>query len=189
MFPHFCLCLLSFLMFISLLLIHILLHARITMLFLYLMATAAFYGRLTERQKEKGVFKSNNARRKGFSCCFASLCVEQTIEPSPPPRWVHKLIAYYVTRQGEITVFFPYLARFLFHIFENILRQFPDARVSCLNWTLLSSTVQYFTNHMTEAQWCSMKYLNKSDSFIQKILNQTTVHTVYEYECIDSTAL
>lgn len=34
------------------------------MLFLYLMAKAAFYGRLTERQKEKGVFKSNNAWRK-----------------------------------------------------------------------------------------------------------------------------
>lgn len=43
---------LSFLMLISLLLIHILLHIKITTLFLYLMAKAAFYGRLTERQKE-----------------------------------------------------------------------------------------------------------------------------------------
>lgn len=48
----------------------------------------------------------------------------------PLPWWFHKLIAYYVARQGEITVFLPYLTYFLFHILENILRQFSNAQIS-----------------------------------------------------------
>lgn len=112
----------------------------------------------------------------------------------PPPWRFHKLIAYYVARQGEITVFFPYLAHFLSHILENILRQLRNAWISCLNWTPLSNIAQYFKDHMTEALWCWItgawiiremvqKHLNNFEWSATNILNKTTVHTQYLFHC------
>lgn len=62
------------------------------------------------------------------------------LSPSPPLRRFHKLIAYYVPCQGEIRVFFLFLALFLCHILENILRQIPHAGI-CI-WTWLSLATQ-----------------------------------------------
>lgn len=104
-------------------------------------AKAAFYGCLTERHREKGVRSRTTMPGERFSGCFASLQEEQTIEPVPPPlRRFHKLIAYYVACQGEIRVFFLFLALFLCHILENILRQIPHAGI-CI-WTWLSLATQ-----------------------------------------------
>lgn len=144
----------------SLLLIHILLHKRITMLFLYLHGKSIFLWVPDREGERKGCVQEQQCLIKGFSCCFASLWVEQTIEPSPPPWWFHKLIAYYVARQGEITVFFPLFGSLFFHIFENNLRQFPVAQISCLNLTLFKK--------------CRAHIWRKTHRFlnIQKVLNK-----------------
>lgn len=130
----------SFLVFVSLLVIHILLHTRIMMLFLYLMAKAAFYGCLTERQREKGARSRTTMPGERFSGCFASLQEEQTIEPIPPTQTISQTNCLLCGLSGGNRSVFPVFGSFpLSHI-----RKHPKADSPCrnlyLNLALLSDT-------------------------------------------------
>lgn len=130
----------SFPVFVSLLVIHILLHTRITMLFLYLMAKAAFYGCLTGRQREKGVRSRTTMPGERFSGCFASLQEEQTIEPVPPTQTISQTNCLLCGLSGGNKSVFPVFGSFPF----SHIRKHPKADSPCrnlyLNLALFSNT-------------------------------------------------
>lgn len=143
-----------------LLLIHILLNITITVLFLYLVAKAAFYGHLTERERGKGVFKSNNASSKD-SAAASPHCEWNKQSSRPPTLMISQTNCLLCGSSGGNNCV---SSLFGSHPFSHIWK-YPQAVSQCTNPLFEFSSVKQCRTHICRKAYY---FLN-----IQKVLNKT----------------